>query len=41
MQAAQIPSHGPPSVLEVVDLPQPEPGPGEVLVRVLAASVNH
>jgi NADPH2:quinone reductase len=27
-------------VLEVVDLPTPEPGPGEVLVRVRAAGTN-
>jgi NADPH:quinone reductase-like Zn-dependent oxidoreductase len=41
MQTAQIPEHGPPSVLEVVDLPAPELGPGQVLVSVTAASVNH
>ena len=41
MQAVQIAQHGPPSVLKVVDLPRPEPGPGEALVRVLAVSVNH
>ncbi|MGO7022854.1 zinc-binding alcohol dehydrogenase family protein [Rhizobium johnstonii] len=29
-----------PGVLEVVELPVPEPGPGEVLVRVHAAGVN-
>ncbi len=41
MQAVHITAHGDPSVLEVVDLPCPVPGPGEVLLRVLAASVNH
>src|SRR5437867_13448223 len=41
MQAVQIPEHGPPSVLRIVDLPPPRPGPGEALVRVLAVSVNH
>jgi len=41
MQAVHIPVHGDPSVLEIVDIPRPEPGPGEVLVKVLAASVNH
>ncbi|MBJ01545.1 MAG: alcohol dehydrogenase [Planctomycetes bacterium] len=41
MQTAHISRHGAPSVLAIVDLPAPEPGPGEVLVRVLAASVNH
>ena len=41
MQAIHIPAHGDPSVLRVVDLPVPEPGPGEVLVRMLGVSVNH
>lgn len=41
MQAVHITAHGDPSVLELVDLPDPEPGPGEVLCRVLAVSVNH
>ncbi|MCY2959585.1 MAG: zinc-binding dehydrogenase [Planctomycetota bacterium] len=41
MQVVHIPAHGDPSVLRVVDLPIPEPGPGEVLVRMLAVSVNH
>ena len=31
--------YGPPDVLTLEDLPRPEPGPGEVLVRVRAASV--
>lgn len=31
---------GTPDVLEVLDLPAPEPAPGEVLVRVRAAGVN-
>jgi len=41
MKAVHIPEHGPPSVLQLVDLPEPEPGPGEVLLRVIAVSVNH
>ncbi len=41
MQAVHITAHGDPAVLEVVDLPRPVPGPGQVLLRVLAASVNH
>jgi NADPH:quinone reductase-like Zn-dependent oxidoreductase len=41
MQVVHIPAHGDPSVLRVVDLPVPEPGPGEVLVRILGTSVNH
>lgn len=31
---------GEPSVLQVIDRPQPEAGPGEVVVRVAAAAVN-
>ena len=41
MQAVQIHEHGGPEVLKLVDLPDPTPGPGEVLCRVLAVSVNH
>jgi NADPH:quinone reductase-like Zn-dependent oxidoreductase len=32
--------HGGPDVLELVELPDPTPGPGEVLLRVLATSIN-
>ena len=32
--------YGPPEVLEVREVPRPDPGPGEVLVRVHAASIN-
>lgn len=41
MQVVQLSRHGGPEVLEVVERPRPEPGPGEVLVRTLAVSVNH
>jgi hypothetical protein len=41
VQADHVTAHGDPTVLEVVDLPEPVPGPGEVLVRVLAVSINH
>lgn len=41
MQAALIRSHGGPEVLQLEDLPSPEPDAGEVLVQVLAVSVNH
>ena len=41
MQAVQIHEHGGPEVLKLVELPDPTPGPGEVLCRVLAVSVNH
>ena len=40
MKAIQFERHGEPDVLEIVDLPIPEAGPGEVLVRVHAAGVN-
>jgi NADPH:quinone reductase-like Zn-dependent oxidoreductase len=32
--------YGPPEILGIRDLPTPEPGPGEILVRVHAATVN-
>ncbi|MBK8180476.1 MAG: zinc-binding dehydrogenase [Planctomycetes bacterium] len=41
MQAVRIHQHGGPEVLRVENLPDPKPGPGEVVVRVLAVSVNH
>lgn len=40
MRAAVIERFGPPDVLQVRDLPEPSPAPGEVLVRVHAAGVN-
>lgn len=40
MQAVHIPVHGPPSVLKLVDVPAPKPGPGEALVKVIAVSIN-
>lgn len=40
MKAVSIREPGAPEVLEYVDVPVPEPGPGEVLVRVHAAGVN-
>ena len=41
MRAALFRRHGGPEVMEVGDLPAPEPGPGEVQVRVTAAAMNH
>lgn len=41
MQAVRIHSHGDTSVLRVEQIERPTPGAGEVLVRVLAVSVNH
>lgn len=41
MKAWQVRRHGEPrDVLELADLPRPEPGEGQVLVRVLAAAAN-
>lgn len=40
MRAAYIEETGPPDVIRVGDLPIPEPGPGQVLVRVRAVAVN-
>src|SRR5436190_7474673 len=40
MKAATIARYGSPGVIEVRDVPAPVPGPGEVLVRVHAATVN-
>jgi NADPH:quinone reductase len=40
MRAIQMSEYGGPEVLQLVDLPVPEPGDGEVLVRVTRAGVN-
>jgi NADPH:quinone reductase len=40
MQAIMVTEPGGPDALRVVDVPIPQPGPGEVLVRVLAAGVG-
>jgi NADPH:quinone reductase-like Zn-dependent oxidoreductase len=41
MQAARIHAHGGPEVLQVEDIPEPTPGPGQCLVKVRAVSLNH
>ncbi len=41
MKAVRIHEDGGPEVLRYEDAPDPEPGPGEVLVRLRAASLNH
>ena len=40
MRAVQIKEFGGPEVLEIVELPDPEPGEGEVLVEVARAGMN-
>ena len=40
MRAVVYTDNGPSSVLNLVDLPDPEPGPGEVVVRLVRAGVN-
>jgi NADPH:quinone reductase-like Zn-dependent oxidoreductase len=40
MKAAYLEQQGGPEVLKYGDLPDPKPGPGEVLVDIAAASVN-
>jgi NADPH:quinone reductase len=40
MRAALIRAHGGPEAIEIAELPDPEPGPGQLLVDVAAAGVN-
>ena len=40
MRAVEITEFGKPEVLQVGERPMPQTGPGEVLVKVLAAGVN-
>ena len=40
MKAVRIHAYGGPEVLTVEEAPVPTPGPGEVLVRVIASSIN-
>lgn len=41
MKALQLLAHGTPGRLEIRELPSPEAGPGEALVRVRACGLNH
>src|SRR5262245_48102769 len=41
MKAARIQQFGPPNVIKIDELPRPEPGAGELVVRVKAAGVGH
>ncbi|WP_273846373.1 zinc-dependent alcohol dehydrogenase family protein [Rubrobacter calidifluminis] len=40
MRAMVTPEFGPPELFEERDVPRPEPAPGEILVRVVAAGTN-
>ena len=40
MKAAQFSQYGGPEVLEIVDLPDPHPGPGQVRIVVHAAGIS-
>ena len=40
MKAAQFSQFGGPEVLEIVDLPEPHPGPGQVRIAVRAAGIS-
>ena len=40
MKAIQVNVPGGPESLQVVDIPKPEPGPGQALVRIAASGVN-
>jgi NADPH:quinone reductase-like Zn-dependent oxidoreductase len=41
MKAVRFHQHGGPDVLRFEDAPDPQPGPGEALVRVRACALNH
>ena len=40
MKAVLVRRYGPPDSVAIVDLPQPVPGPGQVLVRIRATTVS-
>ena len=41
MRAIQIEAFGGPEVLQLMDVPEPRPGDGQVLIDVAAAGVNY
>ena len=40
MKAIRVREFGPPDAMRLEEVPDPVPGPGQVLVRILAAGVN-
>jgi NADPH2:quinone reductase len=40
MKDIVISQYGGPEVMDYKDIPDPSPGPGEVLVRIAATSIN-
>jgi NADPH:quinone reductase-like Zn-dependent oxidoreductase len=40
VRAVRFDSYGGPEVLQVVEVPRPQPGPGQVLIQVKAAGIN-
>ena len=40
MRAVECDTYGPPEVLQVKQVPRPSPGPGQILIRVIASSIN-
>jgi zinc-binding alcohol dehydrogenase/oxidoreductase len=41
MRAVLLTAHGGPEVLQAADVPDPEPGPGQVVVDLVRAALNH
>src|ERR1041385_2255987 len=41
MKAVQLVAHGAPGRFELRELPEPQPGSGEVVVRMRACGMNH
>ncbi|WP_156176348.1 hypothetical protein [Hymenobacter terrenus] len=41
MEIVQFTEFGAPEVLQLVEVPTPRPGAGEVLIKVVAAGVNY
>lgn len=41
MKAVQLVEHGTPGMFEIREIPDPQPGPGDVVVQVKACGLNH